>query len=147
MNTHILLVGEEKKELEIFEETLKQMHGAVSYVYAGEGLHALEIVQHNKPDIVFINYNIQPADSLKFLSVIKSEPKMRSIRVFLYATFISEEINKMARMLGASGCIEKTNCVTTFIRELKAILDPRLLPGYIFLKRLTNSLGTLSCLD
>lgn len=139
MKTHILLIGEEKKELEMFEQTLQQMQGGINYACASEFLHALEAIQKNRPDIIFINYGAQPFNSLQLLSVIKSEPRSKTARVYLYATSVSEEVNKMARTLGASGCIEKTDCPSTFLRELKAILDPRLLPSYIFLGHINNS--------
>lgn len=147
MKSHILLIGEEKKELEMFEEALLQVHGAVNCTYAGEALHALEAIRRARPDIVFINFATQPDSSLQVLSVIKSEPVLKYIRVFLYAEAISEEVNKMARVLGASGCLEKTTCEATLRRELQAILDPQLLPGYIFLRRLNDFQGTLVCVD
>jgi hypothetical protein len=147
MKTHILLIGNEKIELGMFEEAFLQIKGAVSYSYVPETSHAFEKIQDNKPDIIFVSHTTQPAASLQFLSAVKSEPKLKYIRVFLYATTIAEEINKMARILGASGCIERTSCQATFLRELKAILDPQLLPDYIFLKRLNNSMDTVMHTD
>ncbi len=147
MKTHILLIGNEENELKMFEEAFLQIRGAVNYSYAPETSHALEKIQYSQPDIIFISHTTQPAASLQFLSVVKSEPKLKCIRVFLYATIITEEFSKMARMLGASGCMERTGCQATFMRELKAILDPQLLPGYIFLKRLNNSMDTLMPMD
>jgi PleD family two-component response regulator len=147
MKTHILLIGEEKSELEMFEQAFQQIQGDIDYRYATESVHALETIRKNRPDIIFINYNAEPFNSLQLLSIVKSEPKLRTIRVFLYATVISEGVSKMARTLGASGCIEKTDCPATFLRELKAILDPQLLPAYIFLGHLNNPPNTVMAGD
>jgi hypothetical protein len=145
MKIQILLIGDEKGEMGMFEEAFLQIYG-INYAYV-DMVNAFEAIHHQKTDIVFIGHAENPVPGLQLLSVIKPEPKLKSVRAFLYAANITEEISKMARLLGASGCIEKTNCQNIFMRELKAILDPKLLSSYIFLLRLNNSIDQVMPMD
>ena len=122
----------------MFDDAIEQMPGSFDCTYARDSLQALGMLQRDKPDIIFINYYILPGNGLEFVAVVKTEPMLKDIRVFLYANYISDEINKMAHTLGAAGCIETTGCRSTFIHELKAILNPELLPAYVFLRRNTT---------
>jgi CheY-like chemotaxis protein len=135
MKTKILLIDDDSNELLLYKDALTQIHGAAKCDYAKEVGDALSMVKKSRPDLVFINHHMQQGGSLQFLSVLKAEPSLRSARVYLVGEWISEDVSKMARTLGASGCIEKTNCENTFIRELTAILHPDLLPEYIFIRR------------
>lgn len=122
----------------MFDDAIEQMPGSFDCTYTKDSLQALGMLQRDKPDIIFINYYIPPGNGLELVAVVKTEPMLKDIRVFLYANHISDEINKMAHTLGAAGCIETTGCGSTFIHELKAILNPELLPAYVFLRRNTT---------
>src|SRR5688500_11764088 len=138
MKKSILLIDKDKQELGMFDDAIEQMLGSFDCTYAKDSLQALGVLQRDRPDIIFINYYIPPGNGLEFVAVVKTEPMLKDIRVFLYANYISDEINKMAHTLGAAGCIETTGCRSIFIHELKAILNPELLPAYVFLRRNTT---------
>lgn len=138
MKKSILLIDKDEQEAGMFDDAMKQIPASFECTYAKDSLQALGMLHERKPDIIFINYYIPPGNGLEFVAVVKAEPLLKDVRVFLYANSISDEINKMAHILGAAGCIETTGCQTTFIRELKAILNPELLPEYVFLRRNTT---------
>jgi CheY-like chemotaxis protein len=126
------LVGDERAEFGMFESAFRELHQEVEYDFVIPA-EALEKMKDRRFDLVFIDAGQKPVVALQLLSVIKSDNRLKNTRVFMYGKSIAEELCKMARTLGASGCVEWTNCKLTFMRELKAVLDPRLLPQYVFL--------------
>jgi hypothetical protein len=129
----ITLVGNDISSFDMFEAAFRELNECVDYYFAGNSSEGLEPIRARKPELLFISVDDKPAATLQFLSVIKSDGKLKSARVFLYGPCFEDDVCKLARMLGASGCIERTTCATTFMRELKAVLDPRLLPNFIYM--------------
>jgi DNA-binding response OmpR family regulator len=132
MKKHIMLIDDDKDELVIFMDALNPIMGDFKCTYADNAEQAYEMLKYLEPDVIFVDYNLPPLNGLQLLAVIRGKRKFRKSKVYLYSTTISDEVNKMARTLGAAGCIEKTNKISTLTHELKAILNPELLPSYVF---------------
>src|SRR5215203_3749633 len=130
MKKNILVVDENQDEKDYFINGFKKIPGLFNYVYADCAVKGLNILKRMHIDLVFAHYNMSQANGLLFLSALKSYRKYGNLQVFLYGDQITDSESKMARRLGASGCIEKTSDSVALIRELKAILNPDLLPSY-----------------
>ncbi|MBC7946318.1 MAG: response regulator transcription factor [Chitinophagaceae bacterium] len=135
MEKKILLIDDDPDEHLVFMDALKKVPGVFNCAYAECAEEGLALAKTYKPDIIFVDYNMPRVNGLEFLSVLRASVRPGLSRVYIYSTCISDEMNKMAKVLGASGCIEKTTTISTLIRELNAILYPDLLPNYVYFGR------------
>lgn len=122
MKKHILFIDENTNDLKIFLDAIKKIPGDFKCTYATASTQAIEMLKYIVPDFIFIDYNLPKLNGLQFLAIIRNEDRLRNVRSFLYSNRISEELNKMAMVLGATGCIEKTDAVNMLAIELKSAL-------------------------
>ena len=134
MKKYVMLIDEDPVELEAFMKILKSINDSFRCKYAPTGKQAIEMLQHSTPDYIFIDYELTEIDALQLLSVIRFQSKLKQTKVYLYSDHISDDSSKMARMLGATGCIEKAAEFSNLVHKFKAIFSPELLPSYVFLK-------------
>jgi CheY-like chemotaxis protein len=121
MKKYILLVDDDTEELMIFLDALNKVPGDFKCIYASTPQQAIEILKWAVPDYIFIDFNLPRLNGLQFLSILKTEEKLSHARKFLYSSHISEDLSKMAKVLGATGCIEKTDTIGILAVELRSI--------------------------
>jgi CheY-like chemotaxis protein len=134
MKKHVLLIDEDKSELNHFMSAIGNIKGNIKCTYASSSEQALEMLKFIEPHFIFIDYNMPKVNGLQLLSVIKGEPKLKGVKVFIYSENISDEIHKMARILGAAGCIEKHGTISWLTHQFTAIFAGDLMPSYALLK-------------
>ena len=134
MKRRVLLIDEDKEQQVSFLEIFKHVQGPLKCTHAYSGRQAIDLLQHTVPDIIFIDYDLSEIDALQLVSAIRFQSKLRETKVYLYSGSITEESSKMARMLGATGCIEMGGEISDLIHKFKAIFSPELLPSYVFLR-------------
>ena len=134
MKKHLLLIDEDLNELVSFMEILKNIKDSFKCRYAQSGRQAIEMLQHTTPDYVFIDYELSEMNALQLVSVLKFQARFKESKVYLYSEYFSDDTSKMARMLGATGCIEKSGVFSELVHKFKAIFSPELLPSYVFLR-------------
>jgi len=135
MKKSIVLIHEDKRELEIFKKALTEIKGDFTCDYAPNAEEAMKLLQAQKADFIFTDYH-QSVQGLQLLAVVKAHPRLRSIKAFIYSENINEDVEKMARTLGASGCIEKPGTLSRLIHQFRAIFAGDLMPDYAFLPRI-----------
>jgi CheY-like chemotaxis protein len=121
---HILLIDDDKDELSIFLDALTEMKHEDGFkcTYSASTEQALKLLKFFVPAYIFVDLNIPRMDGLDFLSAIKNDPSLKHTKIYLYSTKISEATRQTAILLGASGCIGKTNTIHGLSVELKTIL-------------------------
>ena len=134
MKKHLLLIDEDLNEMVSFMEILKNIKDSFKCTYAQSGRQAIEKLQHTTPDYIFIDYELSEMNALQVVSAIRFKSKLKESKVYLYSDYFSDDTSKMARMLGAAGCIEKSGEFSGLVHKFKAIFSPELLPSYVFLK-------------
>jgi len=134
MKMQVLIIDEDSKELASFMEILKNIKDSVKCKYAHNGRQAIEMLQHTTPDFIFVDYELSEMNALQVLSAIRFQAKLKETKVYLYSDSFSDDTSKMAKMLGATGCIEKSGEFSEVVHKFKAIFSPELLPPYVFLK-------------
>ncbi|MEO5563219.1 MAG: response regulator [Chitinophagaceae bacterium] len=122
MQKNILLIDDDEDELKIFTDAVRQVPGEFKCAFAPDSEQGLVLLKSFVPDYIFVDFNIPKINGLQFISAVKNERHLREIPVFLYSTSISDEINKLAEILGAAGSIEKTFSIGMLAGELKTIL-------------------------
>lgn len=134
MKKHLLLIDEDLNELVTFMEVLKNIKGSFKCKYGQNGRQAIEMLHHTTPDFIFIDYELTEMNALQLVSVIKFQARFKGSKVYLCSDHFSDDTSKMARMLGATGCIERSGEFSGLVHKFKAIFSPELLPSYVFLK-------------
>jgi DNA-binding NarL/FixJ family response regulator len=147
MKKTVLIVTDNKDDFFYVSNSISAVPGIYKFIYAANARNAILKLKRDVPDIIFARFNLPAPGSLHFVSAVKYKRKWWGLKVYLFDDTITEQESKMAETLGASGCIEKKADVTIFIRELKAVLQPDLIPGFIYLPRRDTNILHQSSLD
>lgn len=135
MKKYLLLIDEDPSIAKSFLEAVSQINGTFKCAHANSVEKALQQLKYLYPHFVFVRYDLTSYSGLHLLTLIKSDARLRRTKVFIYADNISEEVNKMARLLGASGCLEKPDNPGRLVHSFRAIFAGDLLPDYTFLRK------------
>jgi DNA-binding NarL/FixJ family response regulator len=145
MSKNILLIDHSGEERLYYTNEFKRIQPSLQFYYASSAREGLRVLKRNKIDIVLIQKNLPAVNGLLLLSGIKYIRKFRNVKVFIYSDSIDEGYSSLAKMLGASGCIEKKADKSVVQRELNALLNPGLLAKYVFFQnRETTQLGNVT---
>jgi CheY-like chemotaxis protein len=123
MKKHILIVEDDTEDLRILLEAINHIPGKFKCTYAPAPLQAIEMLKYITPDFIFVDFNLPKMNGLQFLSIIRDEDKLKNVRSYLYSSRVSDELNKMAILLGAKGCIQKADTLGLLTIELKMALS------------------------
>lgn len=129
----LLLVDDDLDQLDIFMDALREISGPYNCTYADGPEKAIEMIRNTIPDFIFLDYNMPRMNGIQLLSVLRHEPKLKKAKIFIYSSSVTDEIQKMARLMGASGCIEKPPKLSRLVHDFKAIFAGDLLPGFAYL--------------
>jgi hypothetical protein len=133
MKRQILLVDEDNKELHTFMAAIENIPESLECTYCSNVSQAVEMLRKRVPDFIFIGKSPDVSE-LQLLSFVCNEPKLRGSKAFIYSDNINEETYKMAKLLGASGCIEKNGTINWLTHQLKAIVAEILMPRYTLMR-------------
>lgn len=122
MLKHILLIDDDKDELEILNNALEVAGIDSVCAWAPGAEQALMMLQHSIPDAIFLDLNMPRMNGLACLKEIKKIKKLINIPVILYSTCINDETRKRASETGASWCIQKKMSVLALAEDLSTIL-------------------------
>jgi DNA-binding NarL/FixJ family response regulator len=135
MKKEIIIIYETPAELTGFKNAFGQIAEKFTFHYASTAKEGLRLLRSKAIDLVFTKYHMSQKTGLFFLAVMRESNKFRRIKIYLYGEDISPEESEMARLLGATGCFQLEEDVNVFVHKLRAMLNPQLIPGYIFLTR------------
>lgn len=108
---NILLIEDDELDTISVERSLKKLE--IKYVLhtAYNGIEALKLLRDEKnpliPDVIFLDINMPKMNGIEFLNIIRNDPKLKDLKVFVMTTS-SESIDRTtAEGLGISGYIIK----------------------------------------
>lgn len=124
MKTHILFINTNKEELIFFVEALKEVphDDGFKCTYATSSSQAFEMLKYLTPHYIFTSHQPPEIDCMQLLAAVKKEARSDYPKTYLYANSIDDQVNKMAKVLGADGCIERPGQQEQLVHKLKAIL-------------------------
>lgn len=121
-----LLVEDDKNEAELLAGILRISGYEVET--APDGLVALEVIKHQRPDFVLLDMNLPRCDGATTLAAIRSNPAWRDLRVFAVTGSSQRELGfapgqigvdrwfqkplDPAVLLGAMNELEQSNCLS-----------------------------------
>lgn len=123
MKQHLLLIDDDKDELTIFMDALREVphEDGFKCTYASSTMQAIEMLKFLVPDFIFVDFNIPKMNGLEFISFVTGQPHLKKTKLCLYSMNINEEVDKQAKNLGAS-CIKKSGTIESLARNLSALL-------------------------
>jgi len=119
----ILLIDDDEDELDILEDAFRQMNIHADCSQEIEPENAIAALNEFRPDYLFLDFNMPKINGLTCLEEIRKVPALKQVRVILYSSNITREIEKKALQLGAIGCIEKTNSLSPLMGRLNKLMN------------------------
>jgi DNA-binding response OmpR family regulator len=130
MQKHILLIDDDRDELEILNNALETAGIDCVCAWAPGAEQALQMLHDTVPDIIFLDLNMPRINGLACLQEIRKIKELINIPVILYSTSINDETRKRASETGASWCIQKKMSVMALAEDLSIILSDNVVPSH-----------------
>ncbi|MBU2436893.1 MAG: response regulator [Candidatus Omnitrophica bacterium] len=115
----VLVVDDEGQFLEMIKLRLEA--NGYEVVTACNGREALEKIESDKPDVVFLDILMPQLDGVEALRAIRE--KNKDLPVFITTAFSTQERFKLAKGLDASGFIVKTGDLNKEIDNITSMLS------------------------
>ena len=74
---------------------------------AEDGLHGLEVLEGETPDVIVTDINMPRMDGFGFIEEVRGDPRHRGVPILVLTTESDAEKKTRARMAGATGWIVK----------------------------------------
>lgn len=111
----ILLIEDNELDVVSVQRSLKKLDMEYELFTAFNGIDALDILNGKKethsmgdlPTIILLDINMPKMNGLEFLAVLRSDERLRHIRVFIMTTSGEEIDRKTTEKLGISGYLIK----------------------------------------
>jgi two-component system chemotaxis response regulator CheY len=76
-------------------------------VQAEDGVHGLEVLANEAPEVIVTDINMPRLDGFGFIEEVRGDPKHRGVPILVLTTESDAEKKNRARMAGATGWIVK----------------------------------------
>jgi DNA-binding NtrC family response regulator len=121
MEKYILLIDDDEDELDIFTQALNKIPAPFSCSQVLNLEDAEAWLMNQKPDFIFIDYNMPRINGLECLEELK-KLELPGTRFVIYSNHIDADVNGKAIRLGAMVCMKKPYMTSTLAKNLKEIL-------------------------
>ena len=121
----ILVVDDHQQMLQFMTNLLtKQGHQVLT---AQDGLSALDILQTDTPDVIFLDLIMPNISGEKLCQIIRMIPRLNDVYLIILSAFVAEKEVNLAE-LGANACIAK-GPINKMAQQVLAVLDQSDLEG------------------
>jgi PAS domain S-box-containing protein len=103
---------------------------------APNGKTALEIVQINIPNLVLMDLRLPDIDGCEIARTFRSMPELADVPLIAFTGFVPQTEESKVSMAGFTGFIIKPIEPSRLLQLIKEHLTPKILPEYMFNKRL-----------
>jgi CheY-like chemotaxis protein len=121
----LLLVDDDEDDREIFKEALTECDPDIEFLFAGDGIEALNTLDLLKymPDVIFVDNYMPRMNGIECLKALKLNTKTRLIPTVIYSTSADSEKEKVMLLSGADYFLKKHSTFSDLCSELRAMLD------------------------
>lgn len=105
MNISIMIVDDDRDDVEIFIEAVRELDRSINCLSASNGLAGLNLVRslEQKPDYIFVDLNMPKLNGKEFITEIRKNPSFNKIKLIIYSTSKPDKND----LLGADDFISK----------------------------------------
>jgi DNA-binding NtrC family response regulator len=125
MQKYILLIDDDKDEMDIISEALDEIDKPMSCIQSTSASAAMNVLNYLTPGYIFLDLNMPDINGLKCLEEIRKIKNLVSVPVILYSNFINEDTFKKAIEAGAAACIKKPRKIDALAEILKGIFSTK----------------------
>lgn len=118
----VLLVDDDRNIRRIAQIALAEV-GHLQVTLASSGQEALNLVQHEQPDLVLLDVMMPEMDGFATLIKLQKDPKTSAIPVIFMTASVTDDEQQQYRTLGVRGVIVKPFDPMTLTEQIKQILD------------------------
>lgn len=105
MTLKILTVDDSRAMRDMLRHSLSA--AGFTVVQADDGIHGLEVLSAEKPDVVVTDINMPRMDGFGFIEALRADESYRAVPVLVLTTEIDAAKKSRARQAGATGWIVK----------------------------------------
>jgi two-component system chemotaxis response regulator CheY len=105
MSKTILTVDDSRTMRDMLRLAL--MDAGFNVIQAEDGIHGLEVLKGETPDVIITDINMPRMDGYGFMQGVRADPDYRAIPILVLTTESSPEKKMRARDAGATGWIVK----------------------------------------
>jgi two-component system chemotaxis response regulator CheY len=105
MSATILTVDDSRAMQEMLRYSLREAGFRV--IQAADGLHGLEMLERENPDVILTDLNMPRLDGIGFIEAVRRDAARRAMPVLVLTTEADAEKKNRARAAGATGWIVK----------------------------------------
>ena len=114
MEKKLLIVDDEVHIRMLIEQTLEELEDeGVSFLSAENGEQALEIIQSENPQLVFLDVMMPKVSGFDVLDIIRNTPETANLKVVMLTALSQEADRKRAEDLGVDDYLVKSQVVIT----------------------------------
>ncbi len=121
MNKTILTVDDSRAMRDMLRMALT--NAGYEVVQAEDGVHGLEVLEGESPDVIITDINMPRMDGFGFMEAVREDQRLRGVPILVLTTEFSPEKKQRARNAGATGWIVKpfdSEKLITAIRRVAA---------------------------
>lgn len=84
MENKLLIADDESHIRNLLEQTLEELEDeGVNLLFAKDGAEALEIIQREKPQLVFLDFNMPKMNGVAVCEAVKNDPDIKGVYLVL----------------------------------------------------------------
>lgn len=119
------LIDDDQDDREIFREALHECDPDIEFLFASDGVEALNILDSLKdmPDVIFVDNYMPRMSGVECLKALRLKTKTRTILTVIYSTVDNSEKEKIMLLSGADYYLQKHSTFSDLCSELKAMLE------------------------
>lgn len=110
---HILLIEDDELDVISVERSLRKLDQEYELFTAYNGIEALDMLRRADesnnplPDVIILDLNMPKMNGTEFLKVLRTDDKLKHLKVFVMTTSGDEADRKATEQLGVSGYLIK----------------------------------------
>ena len=120
-----ILIDDDRDDLEILEEAIKQVDNSVrciSFLFCDDALNKILTNSSGVPNYIFIDMNMPRLNGNECLKELRRDPKLKNVPIAMLSTSMPSPVAQTLRENGATFTFQKPIALEDYEHILKPIL-------------------------
>jgi len=118
---NIILAEDDIDDQNIFQIALQEIDSSVQAQFVSNGRELIQLLQHFKPDLLFLDLEMPYKNGLECLLEIKRDPRLEKIPVIVFSSSTKPSNIQTAYEMGAHLFFVKPPVYSDYLSSIKAI--------------------------